>query len=110
MFGISHDQAGGHVSRHWKFDPILTRAIEEHAVTSPRLAERHPLGRLVMLAEWVLGDRYRMASDTVLTDAQATEVAVSMGYPIAMVRDAAEGLDKALGIIEPLLSIRDPDS
>ncbi len=105
VFGISHDQAGGHVARSWKFEPVLTRGIEEHHFQPDDIDQRSAMGRMIMLAEWGLGERHRLHFEIPLTDDQAAEVARSLGYPIEMVSEALSGLERQLGMIEPLLSM-----
>jgi len=104
-FGMDHGQASGHVARHWKFSPTLTRAVAEHHLKDALPEEAmSALGRLVLLAEWGLGERFSMPFDAPSTDEQAESVALSMGYPIDMVRTALARMDKALGIVEPLIA------
>jgi HD-like signal output (HDOD) protein len=106
-FGVYHDQASGHVARHWRFELHLTRAVEEHHLCKRRpAAEMSELARLILLAEWVLAGRYSLPYDPPPSDSEAAEVALSMGYPVEMIRETLSGLDKALGIIDPLLSLK----
>ncbi|MBI5136637.1 MAG: HDOD domain-containing protein [Nitrospirae bacterium] len=106
-FGITHEQAGAHLARHWRFDARLTRAIEEHHLAPGREPERmSALGRMVWLAEWMLGERYRLPHEEPSADRQAEAVARSLGYPLDLLRGAAKRIDKELGIVEPLLSGR----
>jgi len=106
-FGMDHSQASGHVARHWKFSASLTRAVSEHRIQENLPEESmSSLGRLVLLAEWGLGERYSMPFDAPPNDDHAKRVAVSMGYPMDMVQSVFDGLDKELGIVEPLISMQ----
>ncbi|MFQ5508969.1 MAG: HDOD domain-containing protein [Leptospirillia bacterium] len=106
VFGMNHAVAGGFVARHWKFEPELTRAIEEHHLPSGAAPESvGSLARLVRLAEWLASDRYPLDGPGVGTDDDMSAVADSLGYDMDALVGLGPVLEREYRTVDALMAV-----
>jgi len=104
-FGIDHAEAGGSVARHWKFDPVLTRAIEHHHLKGVSLDQANPLARLLFLAEWAAHEYCEPDGPSQELDEQVDQVARSLGSSLKKIEALQPEFLREMGAIDAILSL-----